>query len=177
MNIVIRQIGEADYKKAHQFQCEYLDEESFEDFVKRVEANPDLYLIALDNKELIGICYGHPSDKVKDAINLQGIAVNLDETKNYARKGIGSKLMREFENVVKMNGFHKIDVGSADDLKVEKFYLKNGFQPYQLVAKGPSHEEFERANINDYDSGKKKQEELRKKYKPKEVIFIFEKSI
>lgn len=177
MNIKIRQIREEDYKKAHQFQCEYLDEESFEDFIERIEANPDLYFIALDNEELVGICYGHPSDKVKDAINLQGIAVNLDETKGYARKGIGSKLMIAFEKTVKQKGFDKIDVGSADDLKVEKFYLKNDFKPYQLVAKGPNHEEFERVNINDYDSGKKKQEELRKKHKPKEVIFIFEKSI
>lgn len=168
---------EEDYKKAHQFQCEYLDKESFEDFIRRVEANPDLYLISLDNEELVGICYGHPSDKVKDAVNLQGIAVNLDEMKGYARKGIGSKLMRAFEKAVKQKGFHKIDVGSADDLKVEKFYVKNGFKPYQLVAKGPNYEEFERVNINDYDSGKKKQEELRKRHKPKEVIFIFEKSI
>lgn len=175
MDIKIRQVREDDYEKVHQFQCKYSDKEPFEDFVERVKANPDLYLIALDNEELVGICYGRPFDGAKDNMELQGIAV--DEEKGYAGKGIGSRMLREFEKTVKNRGFHKISVGSADDPKVEKFYLKNGFKPCQLVAKGPNHEELERLNINNYDSGKKKQEELRKKHEPKEVIFIFEKPI
>lgn len=46
-----------------------------------------------------------------------------------------------------------------------------------MVVRVPNHEEYERIKISDYKLGKVKQEELRKKYKPKEVIFIFEKYI
>lgn len=177
MNIKIRPIEKEDYQRVHSFQCEYLDKESFHEFVTRVEANPDLYIAAFDENQLVGICYGHRSYKAESAINLQGIAVNLDETKSYARKGIGSTLINEFEKAAKAKGFRKIDVGSADDLKVEHFYLKNGFNPYELVYKGQHGEENERVKISNYESGNVIKEEIRRKHKPKQVIFIFEKLI
>src|SRR5690606_12250743 len=126
-------------------------------------------------EELVGICYGQPS--VESTILLQGIAVNLDESKGYARKGIGSALISKFENIALLKGYKKIGVGAADDSKVENFYLKNGFNPYELVAKGLHHEEYERVMISNYEYGKKTQMELRRKYQPHEVIFIFEKII
>lgn len=175
--IIIRNIQKKDYKQAHKFQVEYLDDEAYENFTKRVESNPDLYLCALDGDMVIGVCYGHSSQKIKDAIQLQGIAVNLDTTKGYSRQGIGSKMIKIFEQAVKKRRCNKIDVGSADDVKVEKFYLKNGFKPYELVVFGPEHKEIKRVNVDDYESGKVKQAELRKKCNPKEVIFIFKKMI
>lgn len=66
-------------------------------------------------------------------------------------------------------------INEADDKKVEAFYLKNGFSPVALVAKGRNGEEFKRVSISDYDSGLSKKQELNKKYHPHEVIFIFEK--
>lgn len=175
--LIIRSIQKEDYEKAHAFQCEYLDYESFDECVARMEANPGLYLTAFHEEELVGICYGHPSNRGESAINLQGIAVNLDESKSYARKGIGSALMKQFEKAVKEKGYHKIGLGCADDLKVEHFYLKNGFYPFELVAKSEQGEEHARVNVSDYARGKGIQEQLRQKYKPKEVIFIFEKQI
>lgn len=178
MNIIIRTIKKEDFQRVHAFQCEYLDNESYNDFVTRIHTNPELYLVAFDEVELVGICYGHPSYNFESAINLQGIAVNIDERKGYARKGIGSMLIEEFEKVVKVKGYKKIDVGCADDIKVECFYLKNRFHPYELVAKGQHHEEYERVKISsNYELGQITKEELRKKYKPKEVIFIFGKLI
>jgi GNAT superfamily N-acetyltransferase len=177
MNIVIRPIQNEDCQRVHAFQCEYLDNESYNDFVTRIQANPDLYLVAFDEDELVGICYGHPSNKYESAINLQGIAVNLDERKSYARKGIGSMMIEEFEKAVKVKGYKKIDVGCADDTKVERFYLKNRFHPYELVAKDQYHTEYERVKISNYEFGQITKEELRKKYRPKEVIIIFEKLI
>lgn len=177
INLEIRALKEKDYRRVHKFQSEYLDQESFKDFIKRVRANPHLYLVAFEGNSLVGLCYGHPSDRVKSAVNLQGIAINLDETKGYARKGIGSKLIEKFAEVAKKKGFKKIGVGSSNDLKAENFYLKNGFKPYELVAKGKSHKELERVKIKDYKSGKITQGKLRKKHKSKEVIFIFGKII
>ncbi|MBS4200975.1 GNAT family N-acetyltransferase [Bacillus sp. FJAT-49732] len=177
MNIEIQTIKKENYEIAHDFQCEYLDDESFQDFSFRVECNPDLYLIAMNEQELAGVCYGHPSNRDEQAIQLQGIAVNLEEEKGYARKGIGSKLIADFEKTAKRLGYKKLDLGSADDVKVEKFYLKNGFQPSELVAKNSNHEEYERVKIDDYETGKKVQEQLRMKYNPDEVIFIFQKQM
>lgn len=173
----IRPVDEKDYAKVHAFQCEYLNREPFHDFVHRVEANPDLYLGAFDGDELIGICYGHPSHKMESAINLQGIAVSLDESKGYARKGNGSKLIAAFEEAVKSRGCSLVDLGAADDLKVEHFYLKNGYQPYELAAKIPGRVEIERVSVDDYQQGQVIREQLRRQYQPKEVIFIFQKRL
>lgn len=175
MKFKIRPIQQDDFKKSHEFQCRYLDEENYGAFLKRVKENPDLYFGAFDGDKLIGICYGHPSKNVKSAMNLQGIAVNHNKT--YLRKGIGSKLMRKFEKTAKEKGKKRISLGSSDDRKVEKFYLKHRYKPFELVAKGQNHKELERIKVDDYEAGRLKQKELRKKHNPKEVIFIFEKSI
>jgi len=177
MNIQITSVREKDYQKVYSFQCEYLDHESYDEFLNRIQENPDLYIYAYDEEELVGICYGKPSVKIESAISLQGIAVSLNESKGYARKGIGSALISNFENSVLMKGFKKISVGAADDLKVENFYLKNGFNPIELVAKGPHSEEYERVKVSNYEYGKKIQMGLRRKHQPREVIFIFEKII
>ena len=176
MDIQVRAIERHDYEHAYAFQCQYLDSQQFGDFTKRVGDNPDLYLVAVDGNELVGICYGNPS-KMDDTsvITLQGIAVNLDETKGYARIGIGSTMMRAFENAVMTKGYRKIGVGSADDPKVEAFYLKNGFNPIELVAKNSRYEEIERVKVDDFETGSIVREGLRRKHSPREVIFIFEK--
>lgn len=176
-NIIIDVIKEGDYKRVYEFQCEYLDQESYGEFHQRIQANPDLYLGAFIEGDLAGICYGDPSERDKSCINLQGIAVSLDETKGYARKGIGSRLLKSFEEAVKQKGYKKIGVGSADDKKVESFYLKNGFLPIELVAKGQEAEEYERVKVIDYESGLHKKQDLYEKYQPFELIFIFEKNI
>ncbi len=175
MTLKIRPIQEKDYEKVHVFQRTFLDEDSYEDFVQRVESNPDLYLVAYLQEDLAGVVYGNPSKNKQTVINLQGIAVDLD--KKFARKGIGSKLMEAFEKVVKEKGYQVIGVGSADDSKIESFYLKNGFKPIELVAKDEEYNELERMAMNDYEEGLSKKEELREKHNPREVIFIFEKEL
>ncbi len=175
MNIKIKPLSKKYYHEALSFQSEYLDKENFASFVKRIEQNPDLYLVALDQDNLIGVCYGRPSEKIEGAVILQGIAVNLDQTKGYARKGIGSNLIFEFEKITKNKGFSKVDVVSADDRKVEHFYLKNNYLPYELVALDSHHNEISRKKVTDYESGKRLQSELRNKHQAKEVIFIFQK--
>ena len=177
MKIDIKKIRKNNYVQAHKFQCLYLDNESFEDFIKRAENNKGLYLVALDAEKIIGVCYGQPSKHLKNSLELQGIAVNMDEDKKYARKGIGTKILKKLENEAVKKSFEKIDVGSADDEKVEKFYLKNGFIPYEIQAKGKNHSLYEKQKIKNYEEGLAKKGLLRKKYKPKEVIFIMKKEI
>jgi len=177
MNIEIRPITtEADEKAVYPYQCGYSHiVEGFDDFVRRVKAAPDLYLAAFGRGVCVGICHGRPSDKAKDAIGLEIIATERPGNSDYARKGIGSRLIKEFEKAVRRRGYRWIDVGAA--MGVEGFYLKNGYRPYELVATGPNHEEYERVKVKDYESGKAKQEELLKKHKAREVIFILEKTV
>jgi predicted N-acetyltransferase YhbS len=177
MEIELRTIMRDDYEKTYAFQCEYLDVEHFPDFVRRVENNPDLYFVAMDGNEIIGVCYGSPSKKDESVVHLQGIAVNLDRAKGYARVGIGSTMVHAFESGVKKRGYKVISLGSADDPKAEAFYLKNGFKPIELVAKNLHSEELDRVPVDDYESGNARREDLRRKHNPREVIFIFEKYV
>jgi hypothetical protein len=85
--------------------------------------------------------------------------------------------MQTFEAAARQAGAHSVGVGSADDLKVEQFYLKNGYRLVELVAKSADYQELERAAISDYETGKQKQEQLRTQYAAKEVIFIFAKEL
>lgn len=171
----IRAIAMADCTKAHALQCEYLDSETMNSFIRGVECKPNVYLTAVDGDEVVGVCYGHPSGQDDSIFVLQGIAVNLDEAKGYARVGIGSRLIAAFESVVKQKGYRKIGVGSADDPNVESFYVKNGFSPIEVVAKGLHHEEMERVKVDDFETGNAIRQDLRLKHRPSEVIFIFEK--
>ncbi|WP_274651009.1 GNAT family N-acetyltransferase [Paenibacillus humicola] len=177
MNVIIRPVLEDIYSRIHEFQCEYLDRESFAEFAARVRTNPGCYLTAFDEEELAGICYGQPSRKDRSAFAIQGIAVNLDANKSFARRGIGSLLVREIETIAMSAGFRRLEAGSADDPKVEAFYLKNGFDPFELVAKGPAGEEYERVGVSSCAEGSKTRAVMREKHRQAEVIYIFMKRI
>lgn len=175
--IEIREIEADDYARVYSFQTEYLDQESYAQFVSRVEAYPDLYLTAWNEQDLVGVCYASPSAREQGTIVIEGIAISLDESKAYARKGYGSKLIASLEKVILQKGYHKLDVGSADDQKIEHFYLKNGFQPYQLVAKNEQHQELARVAVDNYEHGQQIQQQLRQEHQASEVIFILAKDV
>jgi peptidoglycan/xylan/chitin deacetylase (PgdA/CDA1 family)/GNAT superfamily N-acetyltransferase len=175
----IRPVGNTDLPVVHPFQCEYLDRERADEWLRRVEANPGLYLAAFDGEQLAGICYGHPSRHWEGAADLQGIAVNLDRSKPYARRGIGSRLLRAFERECAARGFRRIGVGSADDPKVEAFYRKNGYVPAEIVAKDAECRELERLKLSaeEADRADERKEALRRRTGAAEVVFIFEKKL
>lgn len=177
LTIAIRPVQAADYASVYAFQQEYLDSESYEAFIRRVEQPAGLYFAAYQGQQLAGIIYGNSSRRTAGNYVLEGVAVNLDTTLGLARQGIGSQLMQTFETAARQAGAHSIGVGSADDLKVERFYLKNGYQPVELVAKNADNRELERVAISDYETGKQRQEQLRTQYAAKEVIFIFAKAL
>lgn len=120
---------------------------------------------------------GEPSRRVPGAFAVQGVAVDLTPAKQCARRGIGSALLRAFGREAASLGYRLLDVGAADDERVERFYLKNGFLPYELVAKGTDGLERARAPIADYREGKRLQHELRNRHEAGEVIFIFRKPL
>ncbi|MBD3921902.1 GNAT family N-acetyltransferase [Paenibacillus sp. PR3] len=177
LSVTIRAVQANDYADVYAFQQEYLDSEPYEAFTQRVEGPSSLYFAAYQGQQLAGIIYGNPSRKSEQDYMLQGVAVNLDTRLGLARQGIGSRLMQTFENAARLVGANSVSVGAADDLKVERFYLKNGFHPIELVAKSADYRELERVSIRDYEAGKQLQEQLRAKHAAREVIFIFAKAL
>jgi len=165
----IKVLPQKDLKNFWKIQVEYLDNWSFEYLKKEHSKYPNLYIGCYEDNKLIGIAYGFIK---KEIIILQGIAVKHD----IWRKGIGSKILNFFEKQAKHTGKKIISVGSAEGF-VEKFYLKNGYEPVSIHAKGENHNLFAEKKVKNYEDGLKKREKLRKKYNPKEVIFIMDKKI
>lgn len=129
---MIRPIGRDDFDRVHAMQTTYLDGDSREEFEKRVAEDPDLYVVSIEGEALTGICYGRIKQPRGNAV-LNGICADLDN--GFGRKGIGTALLRAFEDVLRKRGCAGYSVGSAPDPKVESFYIKNGFYPIELVAK------------------------------------------
>lgn len=108
-------------------QKEYLPDTDTEQCKKYFALYKEVYLICCKNKELVGICYGwsraeeDPSDT---SFTLQGICIKWDE----AAKGLGSELLRAFEEAAEKLGYRTAGVGSAPGY-VEHFYMKNGYTP------------------------------------------------
>jgi len=178
MNIEIRPVTTgADKKAVYPYQCGYSHiVESFEDFIKRADAAPDLYLAAFDGGVCVGICHGGPSRWASDAVNLDIIATERPGDNKYARKGIGSRMLQRLEQAAKQRGFRRVHLGSSMG-GAELFYMSNGYRPVELVASGANHEMHERVPVTDYESGRVLQRELLRKHKAKEVNFIFEKTL
>lgn len=175
--ITIRPVQAADYAAVYAFQQEYLESKSYEALLRRGDHPGVLYFAAYQDQHLAGIIYGVPSRKSEHDYVLQGVAVNLDASLGLGRQGIGSRLLQTFEEAARQTGACYVSVGSADDLKIEQFYLKNGYHPIELVAKGADYDELERVPVHDYEAAKILQEQLRKHYAAHEVIFIFSKKL
>jgi N-acetylglutamate synthase-like GNAT family acetyltransferase len=165
----IKILPQKDIKEFWKLQTEYLDKWTLDHLKTEYSKFPDLYVGCYEEGKLIGIAHGFIKG---DIIILQGIAVKYDTW----RKGIGTKILNFFEKQAKQTGKKIISVGSAEGF-VEKFYLKNGYNPVEIQAKGEDHHIFAKEKVKDYDDGLKKKDKLRKKLNPKEVIFIMEKRI
>lgn len=177
INLTIEIIQQSAYHQAYALQCEYLDEEPFDCFVRRAEGHGNLYLVAMHDEQVVGVCYGEPSTRAAGTLTLQGIMVNLDARLGYARVGIGSTMLRCFERLGWQQGYQTVGVGAAQDPKVERFYLKNGYKPWQLVAKNYQGEELDRVEVHDYSSVERGRSALFAQHDCREVIIIFQKTL
>ena len=100
IGIRIRKLPKKYYKAAHQFQGDYIGKGVFEEFIKRVEKDPDLYMGA---------------------------------------------------SAAKKRGGTKVNLGAAEDKKVEDFYTKNGYVPYYLSANSTERRNLKRLRIKSYE--------------------------
>jgi GNAT superfamily N-acetyltransferase len=107
----IRSLPVERYDEARVFAHDYLGESGGELFGECIQANPELALDYEDGEgRMIGLCFGMPRNVAPDEVALQGIVIRRD----VAAKGLGSKLLAQFEQVVASHGYTKICLGSAD---------------------------------------------------------------
>jgi len=74
-----------------------------------------ILLVAIENKKLVGVCFGTYNTKEKWA-DLLGLVVK----ENFRKKGIGSSLVKEFEKIVKNKKLKTIDL-YADKTQLQLF--------------------------------------------------------
>lgn len=187
----IRNIPRKDLKRMYKLKKEYTGGPNFEVVKKQYSTYPGLFIGCYRNGRLIGVVTGEVR---RDSIHLSSAAVNA----LYWRKGLGSKMIRVFDEeakeIGKKIGRNKISVCSGE--KSESFYLKNGYRPAQLlvwirkrdVPKDYKHKGFEvldeknRKNnkilylkMQKYDPEIK--EIVKKRFKSYKVLYIFEKKL
>ena len=165
----VKILPKKDLKDFWEIQKEYLDKWNFDYLEEEYSRHPELYIGCYDGGKLIGIAYGFVRGNI---VTLQGIAVVHENW----RMGIGSKILKFFENMVKQTGKKTIGVGSAEGF-VEKFYFKNGYRPVEIQAKDKQGKIIKKEKVESYEDGFRKKEKLKELTRPKEVIFIMEKNI
>ncbi len=117
------------YPEFHEIANDLLDAHGGGLFNECVRANPELAIFYENNEShVIGICFGMARKVNPKEVILQGIAID----RKVVAKGLGSRLLADFERVVKSHGFTKISLGSAADY-VEHFYQKNGYVPAEYL--------------------------------------------
>src|SRR3989344_6698419 len=89
--------------------------ETFPETYYRRILKKGILLVAIESKELVGICFGTYNTKEKWA-DLLGLVVK----KNFRKKGIGSSLIKEFEEIVKNKKLKTIDL-YADKTQLQLF--------------------------------------------------------
>jgi len=95
---------------------------SLEALTKAVKDKKQLFLVAIENRKLIG--FAQTIRKDKKVAELDRIFVVPEKT----GKGIGTKLLNKTVNMLRKENFSKLIVKAGkDETLARKFYEKNGF--------------------------------------------------
>lgn len=128
--VSIRGLPESDLTEAIGLHNQYTAQDrSLEEFRSRFQETPSLFIGAYDDADLIGICLGWPTDS--GVVQLVGIGVAPDRR----GRGIGSRLIEQFEASAGELGMQKITLGSAGGA-VDRFYVTHGYSPSKILVRG-----------------------------------------
>jgi GNAT superfamily N-acetyltransferase len=89
-----------------------------------------LFLFAVEEDEVIGVSTGRP--RGERGVGVAGIGVRSDRR----GEGIGTRLVRRFEEAARRIGTDRISVASAGG-RVDEFYIDNGFEPEKILVMNP----------------------------------------
>lgn len=92
------------------------------------DEHPELFLGAYADGAMVGFTTGRA--RSERTVELVGIAVD-DE---YTRRGIGSRLLDEFEAAAVELGYDRVSLGSAGGY-VDDFYLANDYEPESILVR------------------------------------------
>ena len=110
--------------------------ENYEKLINEGLASDDYHiLVAETDKKIIGYCLANvakypPSFELKE----YGAIFDLSVTRNYRRKSLGEKLLKEAYNWFSKKGIKRIEarVATSNDIS-QKFWRKMGFAPYMEI--------------------------------------------
>jgi len=111
-----------------------LEEEGEEYFKDMIENN--IVYVAETNGKIIGYLAGSISEQISYIIETFAELDNMCVNEEYRRYGVGTLLMNEFKKYCKDNNIENIKVtASAKNTKAIQFYMKNGFEDYNVTLK------------------------------------------
>ena len=186
-DVGVREVAERDLERARELDEEYVGVGAANFEVWRSE-RPSWLRGAYLGEELVGICFGN--EKRPRMVVLQTIGVVFD----HWRRGIGSQLLKDFEETVAADGMARISLGSAPDAPTESFYRKNGYWATHVMLRVDADQELPATSsprpseVREDEHGrsvvfevKRYDRELRERlseaYGARDAIFIFEKEL
>jgi hypothetical protein len=100
------------------------------DIRRKVGVQPDLFLVAIDQRSLVGTCMAG-FDGHRGWVHLVAVAPNA------RRRGIGSALMRRAETLLLKHGCPKLNLQvRVSSPEVVRFYERLGFQVEERISMG-----------------------------------------
>lgn len=104
---------------------------------------PGLFLFAVADGEVIGVCTGRPWNDRE--VSLAGIGVEPDRR----GAGVGTRLLERFEESARELGIEQLSVASAGG-RVDDFYIDNGFCAEKILVTNPEKDPVE-VDDTDFD--------------------------
>ncbi len=131
--------------------CEYLPGSEPQTVREQARRYPEAALVLECAGRAAGVAFGWPGkgeNPERKNFQLDGIAVSMP----YQRRGLGSRLLRAFEQAAVRYGCNTISLGSAGGA-AERFYLKNGYRPvcYKIYEGGAIRPVKRFADVGDYE--------------------------
>ncbi|UFJ41153.1 GNAT family acetyltransferase [Brevibacillus humidisoli] len=131
MSIAIRSFAMSDYEPVIRLWCraelEISRSDSYEQIQKKLQRDPELFLVAVEGNKIIGAVIGAYDGRRGWVYHL---AVDSDEQ----RKGVGYAMMKELESRFQAIGCEKVNLLiEPNNAQVQGFYERLGFQSDELI--------------------------------------------
>lgn len=101
-----------------------------EEIAKKLQRDPDLFLVAEENGKIIGTVLGGYDGR-------RGLVYHLAVAESYRGNGLGTALMNELESRLKAKGCYKYYLlVTHDNLDVRDFYRRMGWEEMPVFIMG-----------------------------------------
>jgi len=129
-HVIIRSLKEDELENTRQlcFQTFREDRYTMSVMQEKYQRHPSLFIGCFDEREFLGTIFGWPDyPEYPDIIVVKAIIVN----ETYRRKGIGTRLLKEFEKTAETEGFQSIVLGA--EWEAAPFYIAYGLECFANI--------------------------------------------